>query len=271
MLKIGEFSRLSRVSIRMLRHYDELNLLVPNETDPFTGYRYYTEDQLPLAGRIAALRDMGLGLAAIREILSAEDDPVALDELLQSHETELARSLSETERRLRLVRAARSQLRKDDIPMKYSVMLKTIPERTVASVRAILPAYHQEGMLWSTLMSETAQMRLIPGEPCYCYAIFYDSEHKERDVDVEIHKTVRGSYPDTEHVRFKTVPAVTVASVTFRGSYAQIGDVNAAIAGWVRDNGFSYNGPAFFIYHVSPHETQNPDEFITEICFPVLK
>ena len=56
MLKIGEFSKLSRVSVRMLRHYDEIGLLKPAETDRFTDYRYYREDQLPTAGRIAALR-----------------------------------------------------------------------------------------------------------------------------------------------------------------------------------------------------------------------
>ena len=64
MLKIGEFSKLSRVSIRMLRRYNEVGLLLPAETDPITGYRYYSEDQLPAAGRITALRDMGFGLAS---------------------------------------------------------------------------------------------------------------------------------------------------------------------------------------------------------------
>ena len=59
MLKIGEFSKLSRVSVRMLRHYDEIGLLKPAEIDHFTDYRYYREDQLPIAGRIAALKDMG--------------------------------------------------------------------------------------------------------------------------------------------------------------------------------------------------------------------
>ena len=68
MLKIGEFSKLSRISIRMLRHYDEIGLLRPVTIDAFTGYRYYGEDQLPLAGRIAALRDMGFGLSAISEV-----------------------------------------------------------------------------------------------------------------------------------------------------------------------------------------------------------
>ena len=66
MLKIGEFSRLSRVSIRMLRHYDEIGLLRPAQLDAQTGYRYYSEEQLPLVWRVAALRDMGFSLAAIR-------------------------------------------------------------------------------------------------------------------------------------------------------------------------------------------------------------
>lgn len=63
MLKIGEFSKLSRVSVRMLRHYDELGLLAPSEVDPMTGYRYYSERQLIAAGRIAALRALGFGLS----------------------------------------------------------------------------------------------------------------------------------------------------------------------------------------------------------------
>ncbi|MDF2888384.1 MAG: MerR family transcriptional regulator, partial [Lacrimispora sp.] len=52
MLKIGDFSKLSRISIRMLRHYDEIGLMTPRSTDHFTGYRYYSEDQLLKAVRI---------------------------------------------------------------------------------------------------------------------------------------------------------------------------------------------------------------------------
>ena len=74
MLKIGEFSKLSRISIRMLRHYDEIGLLKPAEIDRFTDYRYYREDQLPKAGRIAALKDMGFSLADIVRILEVYDE-----------------------------------------------------------------------------------------------------------------------------------------------------------------------------------------------------
>lgn len=89
MLKIGDFSKLSRISIRMLRHYDELGLLVPKATDNFTSYRYYAEDQLPVAGRIVAMRDMDFGLAAIGEILKNYDNPQALAEFLAVKQAEV--------------------------------------------------------------------------------------------------------------------------------------------------------------------------------------
>ena len=84
-------------------------------------------------------------------------------------------------------------------------------------------------------------------------------------------KTVKGAYPDTEHVKFRTLPEVTVASCTFKGSYAQISDVYATIGAWLQENGYESDGPMFNIYHVSPHETQKPEEFVTEACYPVKK
>ena len=73
MLKIGDFSKLSRNSVRMLRHYDEIGLLTPEATDAFTGYRYYTEAQLTQANRIASLKAMGFGLAEIAALLSGKE------------------------------------------------------------------------------------------------------------------------------------------------------------------------------------------------------
>ena len=89
MLKIGEFSKLSRVSVRMLRHYDEIGLLKPAEIDRFTDYRYYREDQLPIAGRIAALKDMGFSLADIVRILEVYDDREKLEPFFSAKREEL--------------------------------------------------------------------------------------------------------------------------------------------------------------------------------------
>lgn len=64
---------------------------------------------------------------------------------------------------------------------------------------------------------------------------------------------------------------MSFASATYQGPNSKINEVNAAVAVWVRGNGYEYDGPAFNIYHVSPHETQNPDEFVTAVCYPVKR
>lgn len=120
-------------------------------------------------------------------------------------------------------------------------------------------------------MKETAPLHIQDGDPVLCSATFHDGEYKESDVDVEIQKTVRGAYPDTEHVKFKTMPAVVVASTVCKGSYDQLNEATAAVVSWVEANGYAFDAPSFFIYYVSPHETQNPEEFVTELCYPVRK
>ena len=197
MLKIGDFSKLSRISIRMLRHYDEIGLL--------------------------------------------------------------------------LLDTAIDRLRKDETAMNYNVTIKTLQERYVASVRQVIPAYEQEGILWDTMMRETAGMNLHIAAPCYGMAVFHDEGHKESDVDVEIQMSVKGFYKNTDHVVFKTVPAVEFASAVIKGSYEQLTSVNSAVAQWICDNGYEFDGMMFCIYHVSPAQTQNPDEYVTEVCYTVKK
>ena len=270
MLKIGEFSKLSRVSVRMLRHYDEIGLLKPAEIDRFTDYRYYREDQLPTVCRITALKDMGFCLADIVRILAVYDDREALEGFFAARQQELETLSRETEQKLTLLEAARKRLRKEE-NMNYNVTIKTIPERYAATVRMTLPRYEDEGRIWSTLVSETAPMKLVEADPCLCAVSYLDGEYKEENVDMMAWKTVKGSYPDTEHVKFQTLPEVTVASCTFQGSYTQITEVYAAVVAWMEANGYAAAGPMFNIYHVSPHETQNPAEFVTEVCYPVKK
>ena len=270
MLKIGEFSKLSRVSVRMLRHYDEIGLLKPAETDCFTDYRYYREDQLPTAGRIAALKDMGFSLADIVRILAVYDDREQMERFFAARQEELEALSHETAHRLTLLDAARKRLRKEE-DMRYNVTLKTIPARYAATVQMTLPRYEDEGRIWGVLAEETCRMRLVEDDPCLCAVTYLDGEYKEENVEMMAWKTVKGTYPDTEHVKFHTLPEVTVASCTYQGSYTQITDVYAAVIAWMEANGYEPAGPMFNIYHISPHETQNPEEFVTEICYPVKK
>ena len=270
MLKIGEFSKLSRVSVRMLRHYDEIGLLKPAEIDRFTDYRYYREDQLPTVCRITALKDMGFSLADIIRILAIYEDKKMLDGYFFRRQQELEQLAQDTAYRLTLLDAARKRLRKEEC-MNYNVTVKTIPARYAATVHMTIPRYEEEGTVWSTMMAETGPMKLTEADPCLCAVTFLDGEYKERDVEVMAWKTVRGRYPDTDHVKFRTLPEVTVASCTFKGGYHLITEVYAAVVAWLDANGYESAGPMFNIYHVSPHETRNPEEFVTEVCYPVKK
>ena len=251
MLKIGEFSKLSRVSVRMLRHYDEIGLLKPAETDRFTDYRYYREDQLPTMCRITSLKDMGFSLADIAKILGIYDEREALEGYFSARQRELEEISLDAARKLALLDAARERLRKEQT-MSYDITLKTIPERYAATVQMTIPRYEDEGMVWGVLCGETDHMHLIPDDPCYCSVTFLDAEYKEHDVEVEAQKTVKGQYPDTEHVKFRTLPAVTYASCTYQGGYDRIGEVNAAVAAWIESNGYQYAGPMLNIYHQPP-------------------
>lgn len=271
MLRIGEFSKLSRISIRMLRHYDEIGLLMPDKIDDFTGYRYYSEAQLPAVNRITALKDMGFSLATITDILRSYTDAEALKQYLAIKQKEVSEEREKINRQLLLLETTINRLGKDEAVMKYNVTLKELPKRTVASVRKVIPNYEAEGMLWGILMEETAPLGIQDGDPCYTLAIFHDGEHKECNVDVEVQKSVKGTYPNTENVIFKTVEPIQMASATYKGSYNQVAEVNEAVANWVRDNDYAFDGLSFFIYHVSPHDTQNPEEWVTEVCYPIRK
>lgn len=271
MLKIGDFSRLSRISIRMLRHYDEIGLLRPQTVDPFTGYRYYSEAQLPLAGRIRTLKELGFGLAAIHGLLEQYENAAQMEQFLLCKREELARQQQMLQERLQKLDSAIKWLRKDGTMTEYDVSLKMLPERYAASVRQEIPCYAQEHILWRRLLEETAPLHIQQPAPGCAMAIFHDGEYKEADVDVEVQLSVTGCYPDTEHVRFKTMPPVQVASATYKGSYEQITAASNAVANWIADNGYEMDGVSFCIYHVGPHTTQNPDDYVTEVCYPVRR
>ena len=270
MLKIGLFSKLSRVSIRMLRYYDEMSLLRPAYIDPDSDYRYYREDQLQTVGWITALRDMGFSLADVRRMSQLGRDAEVLAPFFAARRRELQAETAKTAQQLLLLDTAEKRLGKEDF-MQYNITIKTIPARYAACVHTVIPRYQDEGQVWQTLCAETDHMHLVPDDPCYCAVTFLDGEFKETNVELEAWKTVKGTYPDTPHVKFRTLPAVTVASCIFRGPYSGIGEVYAALAAWIEANGYEYDGPMFNIYHVSPHETQDPQTFVTEACYPVRK
>lgn len=271
MLKIGNFSKLSRISIRMLRHYEEIGILRPEFVDEFTGYRYYSESQLPTAGMIQALKNMGFGLSMIKEILSKYEDVSEMERFLLVKRKELEEAVVEIRQKKQFLDSTLKWMRKDGNLMNYSVSLKTIPERYVASVRQVISSYDKEWTLWDIMSRELEGKGVKQAEPHYEMAIFHDEDYKAHDPEVEIQRAVEGNYQDTEHVKFKTVPSTQVASITFNGSYDQVSRVNEAVANWVDENEFDFEGKLCCIYHTNPSNTSNQETLVTEFCFPIKK
>lgn len=273
MLKIGDFSKLSRITIRMLRYYDEIDLLKPTTVDEWTGYRYNDEAQLLTANKIQLLKNLGFGLSAIKEVLAHFDDYTEIEKLLQIKQTELVAEERELCKRIKLIDSTIKNLKQEGNFMNYVVNLKTIPELYVASVRKVIANYMAEGELWSLLIPELSKQKCKETTPCYPMAVYHDKEFVESNIDIEVRFAVEGKYSDAGEVKFKPVPAVNVAACIFEGGYEheQIVAVNEVIAKWVNENGYEFNGAAFWIYHKSPYETENPEDYVTEVCFPVKK
>ena len=160
-------------------------------------------------------------------------------------------------------------MREDVVEMNYHVSIKEIPERTVASVRKIIPSYNCEGDLWSILMQEIQMENISIDHPSYSIAVFHDREYKENDVDIEIQLSILGKHENTKDVTFKNVESANVASITVNGSYEQMTAVNEAAAKWIETEGYELAGPMFNIYHVSPAMESNPNKWVTEVCYPV--
>lgn len=260
MFRIGEFSKLARVSIRTLRHYDEIGLLVPDQVGPENGYRYYSAQQMSQIARIQLLREMGIGLQTIGQMLQQLQNPHELERFLVLQQLQLKDQQQELQHRAALVQSAIDRLRKEQNMSLFHVEKKTFPAMQVAALRRVIPCYEQEGELWKEMRQALRQLGAEGqmSEKKGLMTVYYDEGFCEREVDVEIRSVISGSFSDCQNVQFKTIPSITAATAMLNGRHDQVGQVYAEIARWVEQNGCRIKGPMFNIYHVSPAMDPNP-------------
>jgi DNA-binding transcriptional MerR regulator len=127
---IGEFSRASHLSVKTLRHYHEVGLLEPSDVDPSNGYRYYTEDQIPLAQVISRLRALQMPIADVKSVLAAPD-PEARNRLIVVHLDRLEGDLARTRA---AVLELRGLLERPVTPL--AVKHRTVPPTAAIAIRA---------------------------------------------------------------------------------------------------------------------------------------
>ena len=274
MFKIGEFSKLAHTSVRMLRHYDQIELLMPEKVDSDSSYRYYSAKQLQKVNKINRLKELGFSLAIIKEMME-NPDIEQMAQYFSLRNQELREELEKLEKQHTLLESATIILKEDVAKMNYHVVIKNVPERNVVSIKKIMPTYFCEGALWQEFYEKVGAYQpsikysseKTPDN--LCMAIYHDKEYKEADVDVELQSTVYGTYENKGDLIFKKASAQKVASVTFTGPYQQMSTVTEEAARWIEDQGLEMNGSMFNIYHVSPAQDPNPDNWVTEACFPI--
>ena len=242
MFKIGDFSRLGQVSTRMLRHYDQLGLLKPKHTDKFSGYRYYTIDQLGDLNRIIALKELGLSLEQIAQIMN-DVRPLNADKLrgmLMMKRSEIELTLSEEQARLGRVEARLRQIELEDEPSPYEVLVKPIPGIVVASVRTIAPTIDSMGyycaMLYGQLYQGLRGLGITPLQPEI--TLYHNEDYVEADLDVEVSVPVHPKYQKQElsdnTITFRKLPAHELAAtVIYEGRYEELMPAVLSLLRWI--------------------------------------
>lgn len=268
MLRIGDFSKLSQVSIKTLRYYDEVGLLKPLKVDRANGYRFYSANQLPRLNRILALKDLGFSLEQIAQVLAEEISVEQLRGMLRLKRAELQQHLLEEQERLARIEARLALITLENSMSDYEVILKQLEPQLVAGVRDTLPSYPAVGRLCSEVCAYTAYF----GTSGIVGAIWHNGEFKTSDIDGEAIVFLKESIPASDRVKVYELPAVTVASIVHKGAYNKLGQAYEAIGHWIDANGYKIVGPDREIYLYCAEPVHQDDEsYVTEIQFTVTK
>jgi len=272
MIRIGDFSKLSRVSVKTLRFYDEEGLLKPIEVDRFTGYRYYEFDQLPRLYRILALKDLGFSLEEIGRLLEGELSAEQMRGMLKLRRAEIRQRVEAEAERLERVDIWLRQIEQEECMSRYDVVIKKVEPIKVASVRGVVPTPPEQGPLWQELGSYMARQHVQPVGPCF--TLYHDEDHKDRDWDVEVCEQISAELAATKRVNVYSLPGFdTMACVVHAGSFATIGEAYDAILKWVDENKYQVVGPAreIVLREPQPQNSQTDPGTVVELQFPVEK
>jgi DNA-binding transcriptional MerR regulator len=270
MFKIGDFSRLTQVSIKTLRYYDEIGLLKPAQIDRFTNYRYYTADQLPRLNRILALKDLGLSLDQITDLLKTDLAPDQMQAMLRQKRAEIAQQVAEEQARLARVEARLHQIEHEGEISEYDVIVKTVPALRVAGIREVARTYADGAILFSALFCYFQDHDLDPNAAYPWIMLYHDEGYRERDVEMTFAAPVDRDLPESERVKVFELPAVeTMLSTIYRGPYEQIGSSYAALMKFMAANHYRVTGTNRNLFLHGPGQGIDPAAFVTEVQFPV--
>ena len=277
MFRIGDFSKLAQVSIRALRHYDELNLLAPAHVDDLTDYRYYAVEQLPKIHRIVALKEMGFSL---QEIQTLTEDSLSLDELkgmLERKQSEVTAKLKAEQERLMLLEARLKHIELEAERPAYDITLKKVSPLKILSKRQTVPHIMQMSTFCTQFFTElfnfVAKEKLsFTGHP---FILYHTDGFTLENIDVEV-----CIVPDGESLqRLELAEPFTLrnlagtkqmASLIHHGYFHELDRAAEALLLWLGENGYHSAGAAREIHLSGPiTQTGKDSPVVVEIQIPI--
>jgi predicted transcriptional regulator YdeE/DNA-binding transcriptional MerR regulator len=257
MIKIGDFSNLAHVSIKTLHHYDDMGLLKPAHIDRFSGYRYYTIQQLATLNRILALKDLGLSLEQVAQLLHDDISPAEMRGMLRLKRMELAARVDEELARLSRVEQRLRQLEQEKSGTQLEVAVKPVPAQTILTAQIVAA---NEGMihparksLQNLLQNYLERAQLKPASPWF--ALTDDIPYVETDLEITLGVGVNlrggqraGDWSGTP-VSLQELAAVpSMASIIHTAEAIALPQTYTALYAWTQTNGYQIAGPFREIY-----------------------
>ena len=264
-LTIGEFSRITHLSIKTLRRYHDAGLLQPARVDRQSGYRYYTLDQVPTAQVIHRFRELDMPLREVGELL-AVTDPDARAAVIAQHLQRLENQLDQT-------KAAVVSLRRllDPHPAALQVQRRRTEATIVAAVRGVVDRTHI--LVWyAEAMQELDSALAAAGEaPTGPPGGLYDNELFSDERGTMVVYIPVAQPPRSGAVEPFVIPAAELTTTTHAGPHDDIDVTYGALGTYVKQQGLEVAGPVREIYHLGPRDTTDSSRWRTEIGWPTFQ
>lgn len=270
LVTIGDFSRMTHLSIKALRHYHEVGLLEPADVDPSSGYRLYEASQVPTAQVIRRFRDLGMPVDEVKSVLEAPDVETR-NKVIVAH---LERMEAQLEATRSTVASLRAVLEAPTAPREV-----TYRRAEAGTALAITDEIAVEEFMgwWGDVFEElhvalenSGLSRSGPDSALYS-SEFFEWERGEVvalvPVDAPIGDSTVGGSRGPALIE---VPAVELAVMMHEGSYEDIDRTYAALGLVVAERAIGVEGPIREQYLVSPFDTQDEASYRTEVCWPVF-
>lgn len=266
MLSIGEFSRVTRLSIKALRLYHEKGLLVPDRVSLESKYRYYSSSAVERAGVITSLKDMGFSLDEIKDILAGSRDDRAVAAAARAKMSDVERDLDRLKGMKDTIDLFLRRVEDKEPREEYSSEVEVIdlPDILVCGIR-FKGRYGDVGPYFGKLYRACG--RQARGKP---YNLYYDGEYKAEGADIEVAVEVKASFA-AEGVTCHALPGGEAVTLVHRGPYEKLSRSYQKLFEFINDKGLEPILPSREQYLKGPGMVfrGNPKKYLTRIVVPV--